>query len=130
MINKILLAEDNLMNCKLMQLSLKQYDVDVAHDGQEAIDLFSTTHYDVVLMDIQMPVKTGIEATYEIRELEKQQGRARCIILGMTADWIPAVEEQCKTAGIDDFLPKPFLPSEVSAIIEEKYRRINETKAG
>jgi CheY-like chemotaxis protein len=129
MFKNILVAEDNLMNCKLVLLGLKQYNVDVAYDGQEAIDLFTRNNYDVILMDLQMPVKSGIEATEEIRKIEAETSRLpRTFILGMTADWIPSVEDACKAAGIDDFLPKPFLPSEITRLIEEKYARAQENQ--
>lgn len=129
MFKKILLAEDNLMNCKLVLLGLKQFDVDVAYDGQEAVDLFTRNNYDVILMDLQMPVKSGIEATEEIRKIEAESSRnPQSFILGMTADWIPSVEDACKAAGIDDFLPKPFLPSEITGLIEEKYNRARENQ--
>jgi CheY-like chemotaxis protein len=129
MFKKILVAEDNLMNCKLVLLGLKQYDVDVAYDGQEAVDLFTRNNYDVILMDLQMPIKSGIEATEEIRKFESETYRMpRTFILGMTADWIPSVEDACKAAGIDDFLPKPFLPSEITRLIEEKYARAQENQ--
>ncbi len=124
MINKILLAEDNKMNCKLLLHGLKQYQVDVARDGREAIELFKTNQYDIVLMDIQMPGIDGVEASRQIRRIENDNLRqSRAIILGITADWFPDLQEECKAAGIDDFLAKPFQPSRLGNLINDYYSK-------
>lgn len=124
MINKILLAEDNNMNRKLLLHGLKQYKVDVARDGQEAIEMFKINQYDMILMDIQMPGIDGVEASRQIRRIENDDVRkTRAIILGITADWFPDLQEECKAAGIDDFLAKPFIPSCLSNIINDYYSR-------
>jgi CheY-like chemotaxis protein len=122
MINKILLAEDNILNCKLLLHGLKKYQVDIARDGKEAIELFKTNQYDVVLMDIQMPGVDGLEASRQIRQIENER-KTRAIILGITADWFPNLKEECKAAGIDDFLAKPFLPSQLGNVITDYYSR-------
>ncbi len=124
MINKILLAEDNTLNCKLLLHGLKQYKVDVARNGKEAIELFKTNQYDIVLMDIQMPEIDGMEASRQIRRIENDNIReTRAIILGITADWFPDLKEECKAAGIDDFLAKPFQPSKLGNLITDYYSR-------
>jgi len=124
MINKILLAEDNVLNCKLLLHGLKQYQVDVARDGKEAIELFKTNQYDIVLMDIQMPGVDGLEASRQIRRIENDNLRkTRAIILGITADLFPNLEKECKAAGIDDFLAKPFQPSNLVNLISDYYSR-------
>lgn len=124
MIEKILLAEDNNMNCKLVLHGLKNYKVDVASNGQEAIDLFIANQYDMIIMDIQMPVLNGIEAMRKIRMIETENVRKPgTIILGMTADWFPNLIEECEAAGMDDYLPKPILPSELSHLILDLYSK-------
>lgn len=124
MIHKILLAEDNTLNQKLLLHGLKQYQVDVARDGEEAIELFKSNQYDVVLMDIQMPGINGLEASRQIRLIETQkETQTRAIILGITADWFPNLKEECKAAGIDDFLAKPFQPSNLRNMITDYYSR-------
>ena len=127
MIEKILLVEDNNMNCKLVLHGLKNYKVDVAKNGQEAIDLYRLNEYDIVLMDIQMPVVNGIEAARKIRQIESERISKRyTIILGMTASWIPNLLEECEAAGINDFLRKPFNPLELPQIIADFYSRYSE----
>lgn len=124
MINKILLAEDNTLNRKLLLHGLKQYQVDVARDGKEAIELFKSNQYDLVLMDIQMPGIDGLEASRQIRRIENENHhKTRTIILGITADWFPNLKEECKVAGIDDFLAKPLQPSNLGSMITDYYSR-------
>ena len=127
MINKILLAEDNNMNRKLLMHSLKQYEVDIAKDGKEAVELFRANRYDVILMDIQMPVINGVEASRQIRRIEIDDIReTRTMILGITADWFPSLQEECKAAGIDDFIAKPFKPSNLVNMISDCYSKYNQ----
>lgn len=124
MINKILLAEDNALNQKLLLHGLRQYKVDIARDGNEAIELFKSNQYDVVLMDIQMPGIDGLEASRQIRRIEDEKAtQTRAIILGITADWFPNLKEECKAAGIDDFLAKPFKPSNIGNMITDYYSK-------
>jgi CheY-like chemotaxis protein len=124
MIEKILLAEDNAMNLKLALYGLRDYKVDIAGNGQEAIDLFSRNHYDMVIMDIKMPVVDGITASREIRKIEVQkQRKPGAVILGMTAGWVPDMIEECKKAGFNGFLPKPFRPKELPGLITGLYSK-------
>ena len=92
--------------------------------GQGAVKRLrkSRRGHDVVLMDIQMPVLSGIEATREIRRIEaEKQRKPGTVILGMTGGWVPALAEECEAAGMNGFLPKPFKPSELSDIITDFY---------
>jgi CheY-like chemotaxis protein len=124
MIEKILLAEDDLSTRKLVLYALKEYVVDVADNGQEAVDLFNVNQYDMVLMDIQMPVVDGIEASQVIRKIESEkQSKPRTVIMGMTAGWLPNLIDKCKIAGINDFLSKPFSPAELPKIMTDCYLR-------
>jgi len=106
---KILLVEDNVINQKIVLLSLnKQVDqIDVAGNGQEALELFDKNHYDLILMDIMMPVMDGIAATKRIREIESASDQ-HIPIIAVTANALVGDRENCLAAGVDDYVAKPF----------------------
>ena len=114
---KILLAEDNLINQKITLLTLKPLvnSIDTASDGKEAVDKFSSGTYDIILMDIQMPVMSGLVAAERIRALEETTN-THIPIIAITANAMLGDKEKCISAGIDDYLSKPFQPS---ALIEK-----------
>lgn len=105
----ILVAEDNAVNLQvvLAMLDSLHYRVDVASNGQEAVDAFSRQHYDVILMDCQMPEMDGYAATKIIREREKGSPDHTPII-ALTGHAMQGDRETCLASGMDDFLPKPF----------------------
>ncbi len=105
---KILLAEDGIANQKvaLGLLGLWGHEVVVAADGHQAVATWQQQHFDVVLMDIQMPQMNGIQATKRIRELEAGTGRHTPII-AMTAHAMKGDRVRCLEAGMDDYLAKP-----------------------
>ncbi len=122
MIERILLAEDNAMNLKLLLYGLKGYQVDVASNGREAIEMFKAASYDMILMDIYMPQVDGITASKEIRRIESEnKKKTGAVILGMTACWVEDILDECEKAGVNGFLPKPFKPSELPQLITELY---------
>ncbi len=106
----ILLAEDSPDNVSLVRAYLKDmpYRIDVAEDGAEAVERFAAGSYDLVLMDIQMPVFDGHEATGRIRRLEREQGRAPTPILALTAHALAEHRQQTLAAGCDAHLSKPI----------------------
>ena len=106
---KILLVEDNQLNQKLLCLTLRRYGfvIDIADNGQDAIDMLHHNSYDLILMDIMMPVMDGHATTRKIRELEQSIGR-RTIIIGLTANTLDADRERCLQSGMDEYLVKPF----------------------
>ena len=112
---RILLAEDGKANQKLAVGLLTKWghEVAVANNGQEAIEMWRNGTFDVILMDIQMPVLDGFEATRRIRDLEKQTGR-RIPILAMTARAMKGDRERCLAAGMDDYVSKPVRKAELS----------------
>lgn len=121
---KILLAEDNILCAKLAQLGLKRFELDVVKNGKEAVDLFLKKQYDIILMDLQMPVMSGIDATKEIRRIEKEEGHnSRTIIFAVSADMYNPLDKECLEAGFDDYFLKPFYPSNMSSQIEELLKK-------
>jgi CheY-like chemotaxis protein len=112
----ILLAEDNLINQKLVVRLLENvgYRVDPVTNGLEAVKAWESASYDLVLMDIQMPEMDGLEAARKIRKKEKQHGdyADRGIpIIAMTAHAMKGHREKCLEAGMDDYLTKPIKPT-------------------
>ena len=105
----ILLVEDNAINQKIIILSLKNAvrNIDIAHHGKEALDKFGTSKYDLILMDIQMPVMNGIVATKKIRELESATN-SHTPIIAITANALSGDKETCLAAGMNDYISKPF----------------------
>jgi len=104
---RALLVEDNEIN-QLVATALLNglgIEVDVAHDGAVAIDRVRQTDYDVVLMDVQMPVMDGLASTREIRNM---LGMTRLPIIAMTANVMAGDREACMAAGMDDYIPKPI----------------------
>jgi signal transduction histidine kinase/DNA-binding response OmpR family regulator len=120
----VLLVEDYITN---QQVALKQlenagFKVLVANNGKEAVQLFETHEVDVVLMDIQMPVMDGYEATRLIRSLEKDEQHTP--VIAMTAHAVQGYREKCLQAGMDDYITKPLkrtvLISTVTRWIQER----------
>jgi CheY-like chemotaxis protein/signal transduction histidine kinase len=105
----LLLVEDNTINQKIVVLSLKNYigNIDVANNGKEALDKFGTSRYDIILMDVQMPVIDGILATKKIREIEATTN-SHTPIIAITANALHGDREKCLDAGMDDYISKPF----------------------
>ena len=117
---RILLVEDNAVN-QLVALRLLEkhgYTVSVAANGKKALDALEKEHYDLILMDVQMPEMNGWEATQAIREKEKIT-RAHIPIVAMTAHAMKGDEERCLAAGMDAYLTKPIHTQELLAVLEE-----------
>ncbi len=108
---RILVVEDNEVNARVAMLLLEKlgYPHELARDGEEAVDRFSTGVYDAILMDCHMPLMDGYEATRRIREIEAKQEwqRPPCRIIAMTANAMQGERERCLEAGMDDYLTKP-----------------------
>ena len=107
--SNILIVEDNEINQQIMRLSLIKLvkSVDVAENGKTALDMFGLNRYDIILMDIQMPIMNGITATKKIREIEKSTN-THTPIIAITANAMLGDKETCLSAGIDDYLSKPY----------------------
>ena len=117
---RILLADDNPTNRRVVQLILDDQNIHVteAEDGQQALDAFASQHFDLVLMDMQMPVMDGLAATRAIRELEQQRGSVPTPIIMLTANAMPEHVQSSLDAGADAHLAKPF---NVSQFLELTY---------
>lgn len=114
---RILVAEDHPINQIVARLLLEQmgYQPDVVADGREAVEALEKNPYDVVLMDVHMPVLDGLEATREIR----RRGNAeRPKIIALTASTLKGDREQCLAAGMDEFLGKPIDELELEAVLK------------
>ncbi|MGE0076996.1 MAG: response regulator [Bacteroidales bacterium] len=105
----VLLVEDNLINQKIVILSLKKIvkNIEVANNGKEALDKFGTSKYDIILMDIQMPIMNGYVTTKKIREIESSTN-SHTPIIAITANALLGDREECLAAGMDDYISKPF----------------------
>ena len=105
----VLLVEDNLINQKIVLLSLKKSVklVDIANNGKEALDKFGSARYDIILMDIQMPIMNGIVTTKKIRSIENSTN-THTPIIAITANALLGDKEECLAAGMDDYISKPF----------------------
>ena len=116
----ILVAEDNQMNTLLMKKLLAKWDItpDFANNGAEAVAAFNGKAYNLILMDIHMPVMDGYEATAEIRKHADQQ-KANIPIIALTASVALDAREKISNAGINDFVSKPFNPDELRGKLEE-----------
>lgn len=106
---RILLVEDNLINQKvaLGLIAKLGYHADLATNGQEAVNAATSKDYDAILMDCEMPVMSGYEATRLIREYEKENETSRVPIIALTAHAATGYQEKCREVGMDDHLAKP-----------------------
>jgi signal transduction histidine kinase/CheY-like chemotaxis protein len=122
----ILLVEDNTFNQKVAIFNLQKYNhrVDLAENGKIAVEKFSNRQYDLILMDVQMPVMDGYEATRTIRKLEKEKFRESGLehhtpIIAMTANAMKEDEEKAFDSGMDAHLAKPFNAEKLINIVHQ-----------
>jgi protein-histidine pros-kinase len=131
----ILLVEDNPVNQELATrlLERQSHRVTLANNGAEAIDLFDSGHFDVILMDMQMPVMGGVEATEAIRSREMRRSWVvshefrPVYIIAMTANAMASDRDRCLEAGMNDYVGKPLRPAELFAALERAH---SDTGAG
>lgn len=118
--NKVLLVDDNAINVVIAKRFLNKWklEVDVATNGQEAVDMVSKTDYGLVLMDISMPIMDGYEATKIIRNMEADKYQLLPIV-ALTASVFDALKYQAIEVGMNDYLSKPFKPQALYNMIEK-----------
>lgn len=118
---RILVVEDNEINQKVFKLMLsdKEFEVDIASNGQAGIDMCTCNTYDFILMDYGLPDMCGPEVTKRIRQFEESKGR-HTIIIGATANGEYARDE-CLNAGMDEFMTKPIMLDALKKILK-KYK--------
>jgi two-component system sensor histidine kinase/response regulator len=116
---RILLAEDNPVNQKLASFMLfrRGYSVTIAGNGRAALDALAREQFDLVLMDVQMPEMSGLEATIELRVQEQATG-AHLPVVAMTAHAMKGDEERCLAAGMDGYISKPVQTTVLYRVIE------------
>jgi CheY-like chemotaxis protein len=119
---RILVAEDNATNQKLIVtlLELQQHTVVVAPNGRDAVRLAEDQRFDLILMDVQMPEMSGLEATAAIRQREEASG-AHVPIVAMTAHAMAGDRERCLAAGMDGYVSKPLRPEELFGAIDDLF---------
>jgi CheY-like chemotaxis protein/HPt (histidine-containing phosphotransfer) domain-containing protein len=124
---KVLLVEDTPINQKvgLNQLRVLGCVADVANNGAEALSMVAIKKYDIVLMDCQMPVLDGYEATRELRRLEAANAAAgsmeahqKTVVIAMTASALKGDREKCLAAGMDDYISKPIALEKLKSVLE------------
>jgi osomolarity two-component system sensor histidine kinase NIK1 len=131
----ILLAEDSLVNQKLAVRILQKYghEVTVAQNGLEAYEAVKEHHYDAVLMDVQMPIMGGFEATESIRKWEKERNpidpfSVRTPIIALTAHAMLGDREKCMQANMDEYISKPLKPNLLIQTIAKTIHHVNKLK--
>ncbi len=106
----ILLAEDDLISRRLIRILIERlgHKVNVVENGKKAFEAYKNDDYDIVLMDIQMPLMDGLECTRKIREYEREVQQQPVTIIAVTAHAMIGDKEKCLTAGMDDYITKPI----------------------
>ncbi len=123
----VLVVEDHVVNQQLALLLLKSWGhrVVLAGNGQEALDQLERRSFDVIFMDMQMPVMDGLEATRQIRERERSRGQSYTPIIAMTANAMAEDQAACLDAGMDEFISKPFK----AQAVQEKLSMLSQIRA-
>lgn len=119
---KIMIVEDVATNrvyaCGMIKKLLPTATIIQAINGQQALDIFLAEKPDLILMDIQMPIINGYQASREIRRLEAKHGLTRTAIIAITASALTGEQEKCLEAGMDDCVTKPIVPQQFSKVLQ------------
>jgi len=122
---KILLAEDNIINQKVSSIMIKQlgFHCDIAENGEVALELHDKNHYDIIFMDILMPVMDGLEATQQIRKIENQQNTGETTtIIALTANAFKEDIDNYLNSGMNYYLSKPLRKKDVLDVFRQIYK--------
>ena len=116
----VLLVEDNKINQKIAFFTLKKlgFTVEIAENGFEAVERFQKGKFKIVLMDLQMPVMNGFDATVKIRSLEKLNKSQASLIIALSANTIKEDVEKCFLVGMNEYISKPFSPEKLVEVIQ------------
>jgi two-component system sensor histidine kinase/response regulator len=116
---RVLVAEDNALNRRVAerQLTMLGCQIAMVENGTEVLAILEKEMFDVVLMDCNMPVMDGFEATRAIRELEHAGLRSRSLIVAMTANATQEDRDRCLAAGMDDYVSKPILMAPLREVL-------------
>ena len=117
---KILIVDDNSDLLDVLQQGLKQYDLILAENGKQAVEIAYTLHPDLILMDLMMPEMDGPQAIGLIRQNLKTHSIP---ILAISADFITNIKEECSRIGCDDFIAKPFTFTQLGFRIEKLLKK-------
>ena len=124
---RILVVEDNELNQKVAVSMLEKlgYAADVAANGRRALEALVESHFDLILMDCQMPEMNGFQAAERIRQVEQASPLAPVPIIAMTANAMNGARDLCLRAGMNDYLPKPVTLESMRAILERWLPRVS-----
>jgi len=119
---KVLIVEDNKINQKVIVAKLRKYNIvpDVAENGQLALDKLKQCRYDLIFMDCHMPVMDGYTATRELRLLESHQNLSHQTVIALTANALEGERDKCLAAGMDDYITKPIITSQLMTLLIDK----------
>lgn len=123
---RVLVVEDSIVNQMVAKsfLTNEGHEVQIAADGQVALDLLTDPNaFDLILMDVQMPVLDGLEATRQLREREAKNGWPRWPVIALTGNAMQKEQDECLAAGMDACMTKPLKMSELQALVAETPRR-------
>ena len=123
---RVLSVDDDEVNRRVVERHLQQFgcQVDSVENGKQAVERFDDG-YDLVLMDLLMPQMDGFQAAREIRRIEQEQGLGPVRIVAITASVVGKVEEQCRQAGMDGFLSKPFSKQQLQEVLNESKKDLD-----
>ena len=115
---RILVVDDDEINRRMMKvlLGLEGHQTELAGNGEEALDLMKQEKFDIVFMDLQMPIMDGVEASRRLRDWE--QGKSRTFIVALTASYLPEDGQMLFEAGIDNYISKPFQVEHIQRILK------------
>ena len=118
---KVLIVDDSMVNQEIAKEFLEDLncDVSLANNGQEAVSVTADQSFDLILMDCQMPVMDGFQATAAIRSRRTAPTSPQVPIIALTANAFASDREKCLTSGMSDFLSKPFLPNEFDSVVQK-----------
>lgn len=121
---KVLIAEDNIVNQKVISFPFIKNNIipKIANDGKIALEMFKEEHFDLILMDINMPVMNGVESTIEIRKYEKENNLKPSVIIAVTANILAEEKEAFLKYGLNDIIIKPIDFEKMLACIKKHYK--------